>query len=101
MVPLKNDINSIPAKWEFIIKENYENVTNLIIHGHCLMKGLRVTTLDKLKFKIRVPLIFTSETCLMTIILTGQQSLCYHTFLRLTSTCDFRKRDKFLNIFDC
>ena len=72
MVPLKNDINSILAKWECIIKENYKNVTYLIIHGHYLMKGLRVTTLDKLKFKIRVSLIFTSETCLMTIILTGQ-----------------------------
>ena len=41
-------IDYIPEKWKFIIKENYENATNLIIHDHHLIKGSRVTTLDKL-----------------------------------------------------
>ena len=41
-------IDSIPQTWKIIIKENYENATNLIIHDHHLVKGLRVITLDKL-----------------------------------------------------
>ena len=32
----------------FIIKGNYENVTNLIIHDHHLIKGSRIIALDKL-----------------------------------------------------
>ena len=35
-------------KWKFIIKENYENATNLIIHDHLLIKGSKVIALDKL-----------------------------------------------------
>ena len=31
-----------------MIKENYENATNLIIHDHHLVKGSRVITIDKL-----------------------------------------------------
>ena len=27
-------VDSIPESWKFIIKENYENATNLIIHDH-------------------------------------------------------------------
>ena len=71
-------------RWTFIIKENYENATNFIIHGHQSIKGSRVIALDKLtsteiysililKFKINLGLIFTLETCLMTIMLTGRQ----------------------------
>ena len=41
-------IDSIPQRWKIIIKENYGNATNLIIHDHRLVKGLRVITLDKL-----------------------------------------------------
>ena len=41
-------INSIPERWKFIIRENYENATNLIIHDHHLVKGSRVIALDKL-----------------------------------------------------
>ena len=37
-----------PERWKFIIKQNYENVTDLIIHDHPLIKGSRVITLDKL-----------------------------------------------------
>ena len=41
-------IDSIPQRWKIIIKEKYENATNLIIHYHHLVKGSRVITLDKL-----------------------------------------------------
>ena len=41
-------IDSIPEKWKFIIKENFENAANLVIHDHHLVKGSRVITLDKL-----------------------------------------------------
>ena len=41
-------IDSIPERWKFIIKENYENATNLIIHDHRLIKGSRVITLSRL-----------------------------------------------------
>ena len=40
-------VDSISERWKFIIKENYENATDLIIHDHHLIKGLRVITLDK------------------------------------------------------
>ena len=38
-------IGSNPQRWKVIIKENYENATNLIIHDHHLVKGSRVITL--------------------------------------------------------
>ena len=41
-------VDSIPQRWKIIIKENYENVINLIIHDHHLVKDSRVITLDKL-----------------------------------------------------
>ena len=41
-------VDSIPERWKFVIKENYENATNLIIHDHHLIKDSRVITLDKL-----------------------------------------------------
>ena len=41
-------IDSIPQRRKIIIKENYENAINLIIHDHHLGKGSRVTSLDKL-----------------------------------------------------
>ena len=41
-------IDSIPQRWKIIIKGNYENATNLIIHDHHLVKGSRVITIDKL-----------------------------------------------------
>ena len=31
-----------------IIKETYESATNLVIHGHHLIKGSRILALDKL-----------------------------------------------------
>ena len=37
-----------PERRKFIIKENYENATDLIICDHPLIKGSRVITLDKL-----------------------------------------------------
>ena len=33
-------------------------------------------------------LIFISKICLMTIILTGQQSTCYHVLLHIIPICD-------------
>ena len=41
-------IDSIPEKWKFIIKKINEVAANLITHDHHLIKGSRVTTLDKL-----------------------------------------------------
>ena len=41
---------SIPERWKVIIKENYENATNLIVHDHHLVKSSRVITLDKLTY---------------------------------------------------
>ena len=41
-------IDSIPQRWKVIIKENYENAINIIIHDHHLVKGSRVITLDEL-----------------------------------------------------
>ena len=41
-------IDSIPERCKFIIKENYEDATNLIIHDNNLVKDSRVITLDKL-----------------------------------------------------
>ena len=41
-------MDSIPERWKYIIKENYENATNMILHDHHLIKGSRVITLDKL-----------------------------------------------------
>ena len=41
-------IDSIPERWKFIFKENYEYATNMIIYDHYLIKGSRVITLDKL-----------------------------------------------------
>ena len=38
----------IPERWKFIIKENYKNASNLIIHDHHLINGSRVIILDKL-----------------------------------------------------
>ena len=35
-------VDSIPEKWKFIIKENYENATSLIIYDNHLNKGSRV-----------------------------------------------------------
>ena len=40
-------VDSIPERWKIIIKQNYENATNLIIHDHYSIKGSRVLTLDK------------------------------------------------------
>ena len=41
-------IDSIPEKWKFIIKKNYENAANLITYYHHLIKPSRAVTLDKL-----------------------------------------------------
>ena len=37
-------MDTIPERWKFNVKENYENATNLIIRD----QGSRVITLDKL-----------------------------------------------------
>ena len=41
-------IDSSPQRWKIIIKENYANTINLVIHDHHLVKGSRVISLDKL-----------------------------------------------------
>ena len=41
-------IDSIPEKWELIIKKDNEIAANLITYDHHLIKGSRVTTLDQL-----------------------------------------------------
>ena len=41
-------VDSIPERWKIIIKQNYENATNLIIHDHYSIKGSRILTLHKL-----------------------------------------------------
>ena len=85
-------IDSIPGRWRFIIKENYENDTNLIIHDHHLIKGSRVITLDKLTLTKMYSILISKvqnkpfsdiyfETR-MTLTLTGQESLYYHALLR-------------------
>ena len=62
----------------------------LIIHDHHLIKGSRVITLDKLTsteiysiliLKVQNKTfsnIYFEKTCSMTLILTGQQFICYH-----------------------
>ena len=40
--------DSFPERGKFIIKEDYKNATNFIIHNHHLIKGSRVTALAKL-----------------------------------------------------
>ena len=72
------------------IKETHDSTTNLIIHDHHVIKGSRILTLDKLscteiyailisKFQnTNILLTFISKVCLMTMILTGQQFICYH-----------------------
>ena len=93
-------VDSIPERWKFFTKENYENAINLIIHDHHSIKGSRVITLDKLtSTKIYSLLIskvqnkpyskIISKICLMTIISTGEQSICYHTLLQITPICYF------------
>ena len=85
-------IDSIPGRWTFIIKENYENDTNLIIHDHHLIKGSRVITLDKLTLTKMYSILISKvknkpfsdiyfETR-MTLTLTGQESIYYHALLR-------------------
>ena len=71
---------NIPEKGKFINKENYENVTNFIIHDHHVIKNSTVTSLDKL-----------TPTEIIAIILIGKQSLCYHALSRIIPT---------YNIFD-
>ena len=41
-------ISAIPEGRKFMIKENHESTTNLIIHDHHVIKDSRVLTLDKL-----------------------------------------------------
>ena len=41
-------IIATPEGCKFIIKKTHENTTNLIIHDHHVIKGLRALTLDKL-----------------------------------------------------
>ena len=80
-------IDSIPQRWKIIIKENYENAINLIIHDHHL--GSRSISLDKLtsteiysilisRAQNKPSLIFTSKIYFMTIKLAEQQSIRYH-----------------------
>ena len=66
-------------------QKNYENATTLVIPDHHLVKGSKATTSDKLT-SIEIYSVLTSKVqnkhssninfgiCLMTIILTGQQS---------------------------
>ena len=41
-------IDPIPQRWEILMKKNYENANNLIIHDYRLVKGSIGITLDKL-----------------------------------------------------
>ena len=46
-------IDSIPERWKFIIKENYENATNLFIHEvHHLIISIKVLVFNWLFFVI-------------------------------------------------
>ena len=49
------------------------------------------------KLKISLPLIFTLKICIMTIILTGQQSLCYHALLNIILICQILNNVLFHN----
>ena len=83
-------ISAIPKGWKFRIKETHESTTNLIIHDHHVIKGSRILTLDKLSCteiyailisifqNTNILLTFISKVCLMAMILTGQQFICYH-----------------------
>ena len=92
-------IDSLAERWQLIIKGNYINANSFIIHNHHSIKGSKVATLDKLtstelysilisKFEINILLIFSLKICLMTIILTGQQSICYHVLLHIITICN-------------
>ena len=37
-------VDSIPERWKFIMKEKYENATNLILYDLHLIKGSRIIT---------------------------------------------------------
>ena len=74
---------------KIIVKVNYENATNLIIHDYHLVKGSRVITSDKVTSTEICSILISraqnkpssniyNENLYMTIILTGQQSICYH-----------------------
>ena len=41
-------IMAIPEGWKFMIKKTHKTTTNLIIYDHCVIKGSRVLTVDKL-----------------------------------------------------
>ena len=88
-----NGCNEQTLLWKFIIKKNYKYAANLIIHDHHLIKGSRVITLDKLTsneiYLILISnvknkhLVFIPKICLMTMILTGQQLICFHALPRV------------------
>ena len=82
-------VDSIPQRWKINIKVNYENATNLIVHDYHLVKGSRVITSDKVTSTEIYSILISraqnkpssniyNENLYMTIILTGQQSICYH-----------------------
>ena len=83
------DTSAIPEGWKYIIKKPRENTTNLIIREHHVIKGSGVLTLDKVALikicsilisKVQKNLLtFISKIYLMTMILTGQEFICYHT----------------------
>ena len=92
-------IHSISERWQFIIKENYDNATNLIIHNNYLIKYSRVIALDKLTSTEMYSILtlkvqnksFSNiyfENLLLVVVLTRQQSICYHAILLLIPICN-------------
>ena len=73
------EIDSLPKRWKFINKENYEIATNLIIHYHHSIKDLRVITLDKL----------TSTQIYSILISKFQNKLSYNIYCCCLFVCLF------------
>ena len=54
--------HAIPHKWKTIIKQNPGNVSDLLIHDHHLIKGTRISTLEKLPSKELYSILITKFT---------------------------------------
>ena len=54
--------HAIPHKWKTIIKQNPDNVSDLLIHEHQLFKGAWILTLEKLSSKELYSILITIFT---------------------------------------
>ena len=54
--------HAIPHKWKTIIKQNTGNVSDRLIHDHHLIKGTRISTLEKLPSKELYSILITKFT---------------------------------------